>query len=231
MTEDSRWLGDWLRAEGPFLFAAGDITGIKHDFCMARFHDLAGLDYAVVLAYPLVREVLEEIEDQPTLLYKHLYRQVNNLLDRTALKLALALEGRGSRAIPVPASQLLDWKELLAHLSHRQVAVHLKLGWFGRNNLLVTRRHGAQVRLVTVLTDLPVAGSSAGLEEVTGCGECRACVAVCPVNAIHEGPQDFDRPACFEKVKQFERIQGIGQRICGICIRACPGQGGFGRQV
>jgi epoxyqueuosine reductase QueG len=223
MAEDSRWLRYLILAEGPFLYAAGKIAEIKPDFYMTRSHDLAGLDYAVSLAFPLVREALDGIKDQPTLLYKHLYRQVNNLMDRFALKLALTLQARGSRAIPIPASQLLDWQELRAHLSHRQAATHLGVGWYGRNNLLVTARHGAQVRLVTVLTDLPLSESNVPASELPGCGSCRACAKVCPVNAIHEGPADFDRPACFAKVKQFERIQGIGQQICGICIKACPG--------
>jgi epoxyqueuosine reductase len=223
MENSQTWLRDLIQGEGPFLYAAGKITEIKPDFFMARLHDLTGLDYAVSLAYPLVREALAEIKDQPTLLYKHLYRQVNNLLDRTALKLALSIQARAGRAIPIPASQLLDWQELRAHLSHRQAAAHLKLGWYGRNNLLVTSRHGAQVRLVTVLTDLPLSESNVAAAELGGCGRCRACASVCPVQAIHEGPADFDRPACFAKVKQFERIQGIGQQICGICVKACQG--------
>lgn len=228
MAENSTWLRDLILAEGPFLYAAGNIAEIKPDFFMARFHNLTGLDYAVSLAFPLVREVLAEIQDQPTLLYKHLYRQVNNLMDRTALKLALAMQARGGRAIPIPASQLLDWQELRAHLSHRQVAAHLQLGWYGRNNLLVTARHGAQVRLVTVLTDLPLAESNVLPAELAGCGACRACAQVCPVNAIHDDPANFNRPACFAQVKQFERIQGIGQQICGICVKACPGPQGLG---
>jgi len=231
MPDDFEWLRDLILSEGPFLFSAGDIREIKRDFFMARFHDLSRLDYAIALAFPLVREALEEIKDQPTPLYKHLYRQVNNLLDRTALKLALALQNRGARAIPIPASQLLDWQELQAHLSHRQVAEYLKLGWYGRNNLLVTSRHGAQARLVTILTDLPLKATNVNSAEVMGCGQCRACVPVCPVQAIHGGPEDFDRPACFEKVKNFERLQGIGQRICGICIRACGGPEGRGPQA
>ncbi|MFO8057834.1 MAG: 4Fe-4S binding protein, partial [bacterium] len=61
----------------------------------------------------------------------------------------------------------------------------------------------------------------------SGCGRCKKCLAVCPVDAIKEDPADFDSDACKERIKQFEKIRGIGQRICGICVRACGGPAGI----
>jgi len=218
-------LREWLASQGPFAIAAGDVREIKADFDLTRQQDLAGIDFAVSLACPLPREALAGIKTGPTLLYKHLYQQVNYLLDRTTLLLSLRLQSLGARAIPIPASQLVDWERLRADVNHRQVAVHLGQGWYGRNNLLVTPEHGAQVRLATLLTDaeLVAPGPWADRRGESGCSKCRACVAVCPVKAIHEGPRDFDLAACSEKTREFEKIRGIGQRICGVCVRACPG--------
>ena len=133
------------------------------------------------------------------------------------------LEENGKKAIPVPASQIIDWEKKLGHLSHRQVGVELGLGFYGRNNLLVTPEYGARVRLVTVLTDLEldIPGSAKGKN--LSCGSCTACVDVCPAGAIHTGPEDFDRSACFAKVREFEKMRGIGVGICGICVKACRG--------
>ncbi len=216
-------LANFLRSQGIALFAAGTIKEIKNHFPLSREMDLAGIDYAISMAYPLPAQALEGIADRPTLLYKHLYRQANNLLDRVALFLSARLEEQGAKAIPIPASQITDWEKNLAHLSHREVAVKLGLGFYGRNNLLVVPGYGARVRLVTVLTDLEleIPGPASGKQ--FECGKCRACVSVCPVSAIRTGPEDFDRAACFAKVKEFEKLRGISVGICGICVKACQG--------
>lgn len=225
----SEWsaLRDWIHGQGPFQVAAGSVEEIKADFELGKEQDLTGMDYAVSLACPLPRESLMGIKTGPTLLYKHLYQQVNYLLDRTALLIALRVQAAGFRAIPIPASQLIDWERLRAHVNHRQVAAHLGQGWYGRNNLLVTPARGAQVRLATVLVSAVLAepGPWADQKGESGCGLCRKCVAVCPVGAIHEGPADFDLPACAARTREFEKQRGIGQRICGVCVRACRGPG------
>jgi len=215
----------WAFKQAPLQIAAGDITAIRDDFEIAKEQDLTGIDYAVSMAFPLPPESLAGIKDRPTLLYKHTYSQVNFLMDRTALGLALRLRAAGHRAVPVPASQIIDWERLRAHVNHRQVAGHLGQGWFGRNNLMVTSAYGAQVRLVTVLTDAAIVEPGPWADRIgeSGCGKCKRCVAVCPVGAIHDGPENFDLPACSEKNREFEKMRGIGQRICGICVKACKG--------
>jgi epoxyqueuosine reductase len=219
-----RELSAFLSSLGIEKFCAGDISAIKKDFPLAKEMDLAGIDHAVVMAFPLVSSVLEGIVDRPTLLYKHLYRQVNNLLDRAALLLGKWIEEQGEQAIPVPASQIYDWEKNLGHLSHRQVAVELGLGWYGRNNLLVTEEYGSHVRLATILTSMKLEIPGPHKGKKTDCSSCAACVSVCPVAAIHTGPADFDREACFAKTREFEKMRGISVRICGICVRACKGR-------
>ncbi|HUT53291.1 MAG TPA: hypothetical protein VM658_07870 [bacterium] len=220
-------LKQWIVDQAPVQIAAGEVREIRGEFELAKEMDLAGIDYAISLACPLPRAALTGIADGPTLLYKHVYTQVNYLLDRTAMGIALRLMEAGHRAVPVAASQLIDWRMLKAHVSHRHVAVHLGQGWFGRNNLLVTSWRGAQVRLVTVLTDAAIIepGPWAGRRGESGCGECRRCVAVCPAGAIHEDHRGFELNKCAEKTREFEKLRGIGQRICGVCVKACIGPG------
>jgi len=218
-------LGEFLQARGINLFSAGPVREIKNAFPLSREMKLERIDYAISLACSLPAAALEGIGDQPTLLYKHIYRQANNLLDRVALLVSEWLGRMGARAIPIPASQIIDWQKNLAHLSHREVAVRLGMGFYGRNNLLVVPGYGARVRLATVLTDLELEIPGPAWGKNLGCGDCQKCVPVCPVSAIHTGPEDFDRNACFGQVKEFERIRGISVGICGICVKACTFKG------
>ena len=174
----------------------------------------------------LAPAVLGTLEDHPNQLYEHHYRQVNFALDRLALDLATVIQDLGAQALPVAASQLVDWQNQRGHLSHKRIAVGAGLGWLGRNNLLVTPRHGAQVRLVTVLTDMEM-GNDHPLEN--GCGSCRACIAACPARAIGESPTEFRHLDCFAMLKEFQSKRYVSQYICGLCVRACSGSDGSDR--
>lgn len=179
-----------------------------------------GFTRGLVFGIPVPSGCLEAIVDEPTLIYFHHYRQLNYILDRFAAQAAVALSSAGYKAVAVPASQILTWTPIArGHISHRLLAQAAGLGWRGRNNLLVTKEHGSQIRLVSILTDMPFEASNSQPE--SGCGECRACLEKCPAGAIKEDPKDFDAQACSEKLREFSKIQFIGQRICGVCVKAC----------
>ena len=215
-------LYDAIREEGPFLAGAGNIADLHHHFHFGPSVPLDRLTHGISLAYPLSEPVIEECASGPTVLYKHHYRQVNMLLDRVALKVQGFIQGRGGMALPAPASVFSDWAKQEAHLSHKMVALRTGIGWIGKNILMITPEYGARVRLTSILTDVPLESPPRPRGE---CGPCSRCKSVCPVGAIHEGPADFDLPACSAKCLEFEK-HGMGVRICGICVRACmPGSG------
>ncbi len=183
--------------------------------------ELQDWPFAISIAIRLSRAILDSLDDQPTMLYKWHYKQANAQLDRIAFNLTNKIQKMGYRALPIAASQILDWKEQNAHVSHRHVAVAAGLGWLGRNNLLVTPEFGAQVRLTTVLTNLPLPIQK---ERVPfSCGNCRRCVDACPVDALGNSPEDFDFDLCFSLLDFFSRKKGLGVMICGLCQKACPG--------
>lgn len=204
---------------GFHLFGVADISEIKGGFSL-KPGVMAYVDRALSLGFRLQNEVLEEIDEYPTQLYFHHYRQVNNFLDQNSLKLASWIQEQGHKAIPIPASQLIDWQKQVGHLSHKHIAVHAGLGWIGRNNLLVTPQYGAYVRLVTILTDMPL---EADKPLANDCGNCAACLSVCPAQAIKEKQEDFDHQGCFQKLKEFQKKGFVPQYICGICVKACSG--------
>lgn len=103
------------------------------------------------------------------------------------------------------------------------LAIRAGLGELGKHGSLINREHGSNFRLVSVLTDLPLAEDApvdAGVEDV--CLRCRRCVDDCPPRAIHDEKQlvrgerkwyvDFDK--C---IPYFAKTYG-----CAICIEVCP---------
>jgi epoxyqueuosine reductase len=181
---------------------------------------------AVVIGLRVSHAVLSTLEDGPNLLYFHHYRQVNAQLDRAATTISAEIERQGCSALPIPASQIVDWNKMAGQVSHKAIARLAGLGWRGRNNLLVTPQLGAQVRLATILTNFPLSPDQP-LE--AGCGSCRRCVAVCPAKAIGETPAAFNLPACYDKLNEFRKTRRIQQHICGVCVKACHGPGSIAK--
>lgn len=220
MRGDYQRLKDLALSSGASLFGVADITELRRNF---HLPSKKLFPLAISLAYRLSDPIIEELKDRPTLLYYHHYKQANYFLDRLALMLSSHIQDEEWRAIPIPASQTIDWDRQLGHLSHKKVAQRAGLGWIGRNNLLVTPQFGARVRLVTILTDMPLPPDSPSDE---GCGSCRDCLPVCPVGAIKERQKDFEHIKCFEKLRQFRKLGYVGHHICGLCVKACKGPKG-----
>ncbi len=202
------------------LFGAADISKIKNEFMLSGTL-IKKIDRAVVLGMRLSRGILEEITDHPTKLYFHHYRTLNAFLDQAALKLSNLIQDKGFLALSIPASQILDWQNQKAHLSHKKIGYLAGLGWIGRNNLLVNKTFGSQIRLVTILTDMPLKTDKPLRQN---CGSCQACIRVCPAGAVKEEQSDFDHLRCFEKLKEFQKLRLAEQYICGVCVRACAGK-------
>jgi len=179
-----------------------------------------GFVTAAVAAVRLQSAVLDTVTDRPSILYFHHYRQANVRLDEMAWSLAERIRAAGGRALPVPASQILARDPMRGHLSHKLLGRAAGLGYLGRSTLLVHPRFGAQLRLVSVLTDLALPPDAPAGGD---CGACRACIAACPAGAIRERREDFDLEACFRKLTEFSRLPFIGQHVCGVCVKACGG--------
>lgn len=205
--------------QGISVFGVADVTKIRKEFLLDKALKTK-FDWALSLGKRLLDPVLDDIKDRPTPLYFHHYRQLNFFLDRTSFLVSYFIQEQGFQALPIPASQIIDWKNQKGHLSHKKVGHLAGLGWIGRNNLLVNPKLGARFRLVTVLIDMPLEVDKP-MDEA--CGTCRKCLEVCPVQAIKERREDFDHWACFEKLKEFRKAGIVGQHICGICVKACPG--------
>jgi len=212
------------RSRGIDLFA----TALIDEEHRLRFHEsiveiAKPLPYAVSMGMRLSYPVLETVVTAPTWTYNYHYRQINIALDQTAVYIAGEIQRAGFSALPIPASQILDWERLRAHLSHREIAGLAGLGWMGRNNLLITPEFGSQVRLVTILTDMELPARS-GDHAGEDCGTCRECVKMCPVGAIDDDPANFNLDSCAAQLRRFSKSEKINTMICGLCIKVCGGR-------
>jgi len=210
-------LKDLVFQEGVSLFGVADIQEIRNDFLFPKEVG-EKFDFAISLGYRLSQSVLATLIDRPNQIYFFHYQRVNIFLDTVALKITESIQNQGYQALPIPASQIVDWENLKGHLSHKQIAYLAGLGWRGRSGLSVNPQYGSQVRYVTILTNYPLT-TNHPLE--SSCGECKNCLPVCPAGAI--GENSFSLEKCYEKLKEFRKNEKISQHICGICVKVCPG--------
>jgi epoxyqueuosine reductase len=101
------------------------------------------------------------------------------------------------------------------------------LGWRGKHTLLLSRTAGSMFFMGEFLVDLPLP-----VDQPTGahCGQCSACIDVCPTQAIL-GPGRLDARRCISYLTielksaiPLELRPLIGNRIygCDDCQTACP---------
>jgi len=145
----------------------------------------------------------------------------------SALRERLDLLGRrlgGSYRVLVDANQHVD----------REAAARSGVGFYGKNTMLITRRHGSWVVLGTLVTDVEIEPTEA---MTAGCGECTLCIDACPTDALAEaGTLDANR--CLSYWTQApapipeEYRAALGAQVygCDICQDVCPWNRGIARR-
>ena len=101
------------------------------------------------------------------------------------------------------------------------------LGWRGKHTLLINRQGGSFFFLGEILVDLALPADS---PETPRCGQCSACISVCPTQAIL-GPHQLDARRCISYLTielkgsiPLEMRPLIGNRVygCDDCQTICP---------
>jgi len=122
----------------------------------------------------------------------------------------------GSYRVLVDANQHVD----------REAAARSGVGFYGKNTMLITRRHGSWVVLGTLITDVELESTPPlGLN----CGECRLCIDACPTGALDE-PGTLDATRCLSYwtqapaavPEQYREHLGAQVYGCDICQDVCP---------
>ena len=138
------------------------------------------------------------------------YAKLRERLDELGRRLG------GSYRVLVDANQHVD----------REAAARSGVGFYGKNTLLITRKHGSWVVLGTLVT-------AAELEPTAplrlDCGSCRLCIDACPTGALDE-PGTLDATRCLSYWTQAPHPipepyrEELGDRVygCDICQDVCP---------
>jgi epoxyqueuosine reductase len=108
----------------------------------------------------------------------------------------------------------------------REAAARSGVGFYGKNTMLITRRHGSWVVLGTLVTTAVV---EATLPLDLDCGSCTLCIEACPTGALDE-PGLVDSTKCLSYWTQApaaipeEYRTELGAQIygCDICQDVCP---------
>jgi epoxyqueuosine reductase len=122
----------------------------------------------------------------------------------------------GSYRVLVDANQHVD----------RAGAVRSGVGFFGKNTMVITERHGSWVVLGTLATDVEIEATP---PLVLDCGRCTLCIDACPTDAIVE-PGVLDSRLCLsywtqapapipEPLRRELQDHVYG---CDICQDVCP---------
>jgi len=217
-----QWLKEFSGKRGMVLFGVGDFTRYSRALNLST-KEIKGMNFAISLGIRLSKGTLASIKKGPTDLYIHHYNQANRELDSAAFFISDLIQKSGYRSLAIPASKTVNKERQEGHLSHKHIGVLAGHGWIGKNNLLVNRLFGSQVRYVTILTDFPLA---TGKPLDYNCGRCQYCVKACPAEALSNSPEEYNFKLCFQKLDSFYREKGLNAHICGICVKACDG-GGF----
>ena len=108
----------------------------------------------------------------------------------------------------------------------REAGARAGVGFYGKNTLLITRRHGSWVVLGTLVTTAAVEASPR-LE--LDCGSCTLCIDACPTGALDE-PGLVDSTKCLSywtqapaAIPEDYRAE-LGAQVygCDICQDVCP---------
>lgn len=219
--------GSCLPDPDDHIFGLADVRGLTR----GRF---AGYEYAFSLARRLDPEVLSGVTDGPTPEYYQCYRSVNAELAETGLRLVQRFTAEGFKAVLLGPTKNLTTEEekrtFVCDFSHKMAATRAGLGWIGKTDLLVTRRFGPGVRMITVLLDRSPGPIGTPIEESL-CGNCDLCVRACPgsvangrlwkVGMVRE--EFYDAAACRATTNRLSRERlGEDEHVCGVCVAVCP---------
>ena len=144
------------------------------------------------------------------------HKLLRNRLQKLADKITETIGPFGYRAF-VDSAPVLE----------KAIAEKAGLGWIGKHSNVINRKAGSWFFLGEIYTDLPLPADSSASNH---CGQCQACLAICPTQAI-VAPYQVDARRCVSYLTielhgsiPVELRPLLGNRIygCDDCQLICP---------
>jgi epoxyqueuosine reductase QueG len=227
----SKRVGELVTGLGADFAGVADLSLAREAIGEQGGETFARYPFAVSIGIRLMDSIIDELPNRDqrwvaATFRLHAYDLVNARLDAIISRAASLLQNEGFRALPIPASNVIDGGKLIGAFSHKLAAHLAGLGWIGKSCLLVTPQAGPRVRWATVLTTAPLEPSGRPLE--SQCGTCTNCADICPAKAFtgrifrEDEPRAFrfDAHACKAHLQEREKATGLS--VCGLCTYACP---------
>lgn len=153
-------------------------------------------------------------------------RDYHKVLRQRLQQLAAKLDAHVQQLAPETALQYRAFTDS-APVMEVELAQQAGLGWRGKHTLLITRQAGSMFFLGEIFINLPLP-----LDEPISahCGQCQACIQVCPTQAIL-APGELDARRCISYLTiehkgsiPIELRPLIGNRVygCDDCQLICP---------
>ncbi|WP_305908167.1 tRNA epoxyqueuosine(34) reductase QueG [Methylomarinum sp. Ch1-1] len=196
-----------LKRSRPALLQEGTVSIIS-----------ARMDYM-----PESQTLTEQTLSEPTAAFVSRYalgrdyhKLMRNRLQKLANKITEEIGPFGYRAF-VDSAPVLE----------KAIAEKAGLGWIGKHSNLINRKAGSWFFLGEIYTDLPLPSDS---KAAAHCGSCRACLDICPTQAI-VAPYQVDARRCISylTIELHGSIPEplrplLGNRIygCDDCQLICP---------
>ncbi|WP_188150041.1 tRNA epoxyqueuosine(34) reductase QueG [Teredinibacter waterburyi] len=115
-----------------------------------------------------------------------------------------------------------------APVLERPLAEKAGLGWVGKHTLLINEHAGSWFFLGEILTSLPLPLATKKMEN--RCGDCEACLKICPTDAF-PAPYQLDARRCISYLTienkgaipiEFREVMGNRVFGCDDCQAICP---------
>lgn len=207
----------------------------EHPEIIYGFTDISYSDYAdsyvsaLVLAVPYGEQLSPDTYTEEK--FEQGIQSARGVLENVVDRIESVLKRNGTKYWVPPVAQENE-TELRALFSFKTAAARAGIGWFGKNDVIITERYGPRVRLSAILID-EVFGYGKPYTKSRCPDNCTKCIDICPCKALKnrqwtEGTdrsEIIDYQRCNRMRSAF--IPKLGRKnACGLCLTVCP----FGRK-
>jgi epoxyqueuosine reductase QueG len=215
--DNNQWVIDFLHDKDIALVGFADLSEIDSE---AR----QGLLYGICMAIAL--QVFPATDKRPSIDYFAEYKRINRQRKHLTQDIIAAITERGYKAANAAIPQDKNYR---TPLPLKTIATRAGLGWIGKSGTLITKEYGNAVRIVGILTDMPLETATPVNESM--CGTCDECVRLCPGGAIKgnlwrmgmEREELIDPFVCKQTaIARGKELGSTEAAMCGICLAVCP---------